>query len=71
MSELEDSIENCDRSERLELEESIGSMPSNPYQLKGEIVIGDLLPTHPTDTHPRRQGRSIYRREKNDNRERY
>jgi hypothetical protein len=42
MSKLADSIENCDRSQRLELEDSIESMPSNPKHSEGESVIGDL-----------------------------
>jgi very-short-patch-repair endonuclease len=57
--ELEDSIENCDRSEWLELEDSIERMPLNPKHSGFVSAIGDL-PTPPFG-HPSEEG--IYRRE--------
>jgi hypothetical protein len=42
----DDSIENCDRSEQLELEDSIESMPSNPKHSGFMSTSGDL-PTPP------------------------
>jgi very-short-patch-repair endonuclease len=48
--ELEDSIENCDRSERLELEGSIDSLPLNPKHSGFVSASGDL-PTPPVG-HP-------------------
>ncbi len=54
MSELEDSIKNCDRSQRLELEDSIESTPSNSKHSGRECVSGDL--THPALRAPLRGG---------------
>jgi Protein of unknown function (DUF559) len=48
--ELEDSIDNCDRSQELELEDSIESMSSNPKHSGFMSAIGDL-PTPPVG-HP-------------------
>jgi hypothetical protein len=59
MSELGDSIENCDRSEKLELEDSIDSMPPNPKHSGFMSASGDL-PTPPVG-HPSEEG--IYMRE--------
>jgi hypothetical protein len=59
MSELEDSIENCDRSQQLELEDSIESTPPNFNHAEGKSVSGDL-PTPPFG-HPSEEG--IYMRE--------
>ena len=57
--ELEDSIENYDRSQELELEGSIESMLSNPKHSGFMSAIGDL-PTPPFG-HPSEEG--ICRRE--------
>jgi hypothetical protein len=54
MSELGDSIENCDRSEQLELNGSIESTPSNSNHSEGENVSVDL--THPALRAPLRGG---------------
>jgi Protein of unknown function (DUF559) len=59
MSELEDSIENCDQSKQSELEDSIESMPPNPKHSGFMSAIGDL-PTPPFG-HPSEEG--ISRRE--------
>ncbi len=59
MLELEDSIENCDQSQPLELEDSIESMPSNPKHSGRNSTSGDL-PTPPVG-HPSEEG--ILRRE--------
>jgi hypothetical protein len=54
MSELEESIENCDRSEQLELDGSIESMPPNSNYSEGEGASVDL--THPALRAPLRGG---------------
>ncbi len=54
MSELEDSIENCDRSQELELEDSIESTPPNFNHSEGESASVDL--THPALRAPLRGG---------------